>query len=606
MYQKDYYVLKDSGTYSNIIEAVGLSEVISRILKNQSAIRIKDMTTHFQIITNDTITENLVNATPYFDGFPFVKFKDTITLPNDVISIDYQKEKEINNIQKKKEKEIYQKISKTPDKKQKQLLLKIIKEYTPKKRYDWDILSNINKLKVSITYEKLFKNVFNNKIIEDKNAFPDFLKALLVLYSTLDDNTQKAKKVLKQSGGKFDEIKSLQMLNPHQVKGVNKEKASGISMGSENALWIREYLKIIGCFKVIFVRPIQVSSKTWDTKIYALCPKDIDYHRLSLLHNSFKPSLRGVTSLKLDIISILLFCKTFIENIEEFKTEKPFLRSYQPHSYIGGFSTAYLKKLGTSESVSNISFLQLPDFIEVKDKITADGWINILDEHRKIFSNDSVKEAGLGLYILQSYRMFITTCSIDNFLESLSTYSELLIQEISKEHYYFYPFSQSLLEHFFKLTEDFYMKTVTKPLYPIFQNEGFKNIAKAIRSSTISIQYTPKAQRVYEIKYGMAQDLKRKSAYRNELVEYIMEFATSYNAENARTKERRDDKFKTRSNIKQQDIEDLILLLDEYNDSSLIGKLLCAYGYALDRKGKINENEADSLEIEIQDDSEEE
>ncbi|MCK9425920.1 MAG: hypothetical protein M0Q21_07785 [Ignavibacteriaceae bacterium] len=605
MYQKDFYVLKESGTYSNVLEAIGLAEVIGKITKNQESVRIRDRLTHFQVIVDDAITEDMVNNTNYFDGFTFVKFKEDTPVPEGISFIDYKKEKSINKNQKKKEKEIYLKISKTADKKQKHLLFKIIEEYSPKKRSDWDILSNINKLKVSTAYEKLFNNVFKNKTIKDENIFPAFLKAVLTLYSILDDNTFETKKALKHSGGKFDEVKSLQMLNPHQVKGVNKEKATGISMGAEDVLWIREYLKIIGCFKAMFVRPIQVSNKTWDTKIYVLSPKEIDYSRLTLLHNSFKPNLRGVTSLKMDISSILLFCKTFIENIEEYKTERPFLRSYQPNHFVSGFSTAYLKKLGTSESVSNISFLQLPDFIKVKNRTDGDNWIKILEEHRKIFSRDAVKEAGQGLYILQSYRSFISSGSIDKFLESLSSYSELLIQEISKEHYYVYPFSQTLLEQFFKLTEDYYMKTLNTPLSPIFQNEGFKNIAKAIRSSTISLQYTPKNQRVYEVKYGMAQDLKRKSAYRNELVEYIMEFTAFFNAENARIKERKGDNAKTRSNIKQQDIEEFISLVDEY-DASLIGKLLCAYGYALDRKEKINEKEVESLETEGQEDSEEE
>ncbi|MBN2571401.1 MAG: hypothetical protein JXA68_04680 [Ignavibacteriales bacterium] len=595
MYQKDFYVLKDSGTYSNVLEAIGLSQVIGKITKNQECVKIRDILTHFQVIVDDAITEDMVNNTNYFDGFTFVKFKEDTLVPDGVSFIDYKKEKSINENQKKKEKEIYQQILKTNDRRQKKLLFKEIEEYMPKKRGDWDILSNINKLKVSTSYEKLFNNVFKNKTIESKNVFPTFLRAILTLYSLLDDNTFEAKKVLKQGGGKFDEVKSLQMLNPHQVKGVNKEKATGISMGAEDVLWIREYLKIIGCFKVMFVRPIQVSSKTWDTKIYVLSPKEIDYIRLSLLQNSFKPSLRGVTSLKMDISSILLFCKTFIENIEEYKTERPFLKSYKPHHYVSGFSTAYLKKLGTSESVSNISFLQLPDFIEVKNRSDGDDWIIILEEHRKIFSRDAVKEAGQGLYILQSYRSFISSGSIDKFLDSLSSYSEFLIQEISKEHYYVYPFSQTLLEKFFKLTEDYYMKTLNKPLNPIFQNEGFKNIAKAIRNSTISLQYIPKKSRDYEVKYGMAQDLKRKSAYRDELVEYIMEFTAFYNAENARIKERKGDNAKTRSNIKQQDIEEFVSLVDEY-DSNLIGKLLCAYGYALDRKEKVDENDIELIE----------
>jgi hypothetical protein len=143
--------------------------------------------------------------------------------------------------------------------------------------------------------------------------------------------------------------------------------------------------------------------------------------------------------------------------------------------------------------------------------------------------------------------------------------------------------------------EEFFMRTQEK-LVPIFQSEGFKNIAKAIRSSTIALQYTPKEKRLYEVKYGMAQDLKRKSAYKEELVEYLCEFIAFYNAENARVKENKmrqgNVKFLPRATVKQQDIEEVIALIDEYG-SSIIGKLLGAYGYAFNRKQKDDETVAE-------------
>ena len=214
----------------------------------------------------------------------------------------------------------------------------------------------------------------------------------------------------------------------------------------------------------------------------------------------------------------------------------------------------------------------------------------LLEDHNIILSGRSVIESGTGLKILQQYRQFITCSDIEIFISMLCTYAEYLIQEVSKEHYYVYPFSKTALEDFFQLTKEYFMSSDNKPIASILQVEGFKNFAKAIRSSTISLQYRPKAKREYEVRYGFAQNLRRKAAYKNELIEFLSDFVASFNTENARVKERKGESFITRTNIKQQDIEEVTSLIDEYG-SNLIGKLLAAYGYALDRKEKVAESD---------------
>jgi len=587
MYQQEYYVSKDSGTYSNVLEAFGLAAILNRILDNKpDAVRMIDSATHYTLQLSEALTEDKIKRLKYVDAYPYIKFKDDKP-PKGTLFIVYEREKQISDDQRKFEKKKREDLAKTSDKVVKQRIRKEIDDYEPKRRTDWDILSNINKLKALPSYRKLFWNV-----ITTRGVFPEFLKNVLQLYSTIDDQTATVESTLKKLAKQkkleiWDSVNALQMFNPHQGKGVNAPKATGIAMGGESAFWVREYLKMVGCYKAMFMRPIQVSSKTWDTKIYVLSPKDIDYNRMVTLHNSFKPTLRGNTSIKVDIACVLRFCQTFIRNIEEYQLKLPFRKRYQPHYSVGGFYVAYLKKLGTSEAVSNLSFLQLPSFIEITSPEDGDVWLRILDDHLSRLTANAVTESGEGLAILQSYRKFITTGEIDSFLDCICTYSALLTQELTKEHWWVFPFSKTCFEGFIQLTKEYYMTaTDEKPLAPILQCEGFKNIAKAIRSSTISLQYTPKNQRLYEVRYGMAQDLKRKSPYKHELVEYLGEFCASFNAENARIKERKGET--TRSNVKQQDIEEVIALIDEYG-SSVIGRLLAAYGYALDRKEKVKE-----------------
>lgn len=122
---------------------------------------------------------------------------------------------------------------------------------------------------------------------------------------------------------------------------------------------------------------------------------------------------------------------------------------------------------------------------------------------------------------------------------------------------------------------------------PVLESQGFQNVAKAIRNATISAQYAKvRGDKRFDVHYGMAQDLKRKSPYKNDLVEYLSEFIALYNAETARYVEHHPEDFKAgkvRATVKTNDIEEVISLIDGYG-SSIVGKLLTAYGYALERK----------------------
>jgi len=132
-----------------------------------------------------------------------------------------------------------------------------------------------------------------------------------------------------------------------------------------------------------------------------------------------------------------------------------------------------------------------------------------------------------------------------------------------------------------------------KEFKPILESQGFQNIAKAIRNATIKEQYAKaRNNQRFDIHYGMAQDLKRKSPYKKDLVEYLSEFIALYNAETAKYVEHHPNEFnagKVRATIKTEDVEGVINLIDEYGPS-VVGKLLAAYGYALERKEGIPED----------------
>ncbi|HID34815.1 MAG TPA: hypothetical protein EYP25_09675 [Anaerolineae bacterium] len=127
-------------------------------------------------------------------------------------------------------------------------------------------------------------------------------------------------------------------------------------------------------------------------------------------------------------------------------------------------------------------------------------------------------------------------------------------------------------------------------LSPILQSQGFRNIAEAIRRSTVIPQYIGRQQSQYDIRYGLGQELKRKAQYPDEFIQALAEFMQSYNEENARVYERTKGKGIRRKAITTQDIEEILALVDEYG-SRTVANLLIAFGYARDPREESTDNQ---------------
>ena len=117
----------------------------------------------------------------------------------------------------------------------------------------------------------------------------------------------------------------------------------------------------------------------------------------------------------------------------------------------------------------------------------------------------------------------------------------------------------------------------------IISDEGFLNLATAIRKATVNAQYR-KAQgkREWDVKYGLAQNWKRVVEQPDKLVAEISDFVQQYNAENARHAEESKER---RSSITTRDLDQVLDLIKKYG-SYLVGMLLLAYGYARDVREK--------------------
>ena len=130
------------------------------------------------------------------------------------------------------------------------------------------------------------------------------------------------------------------------------------------------------------------------------------------------------------------------------------------------------------------------------------------------------------------------------------------------------------------------MDTQNLKLMEIIENKGFQAIAKAIRKSTVSLQYTPKEARQYDIRYGVASTLQTKSRSPEDLAAFIGQFVSTYNAETARYAEK--NRKSLRANVREDELNDFYSLLDKY-PSQLVGALLASYGFSLPKKDSLNQ-----------------
>jgi len=563
MYQNKYYITKNSGTYAETLEIYGLAKVLAHIFESNniynSNIRIKDEGGYYCVSASIPIAEEMVNKTPYFDAYPYIKVKGDkkSDLPGWVI--DYEKEQEIASR--------FYKWAKGRNKEE-------IAKYDMKPNFNYDLISSIVHDALS-AYHKVFNNLYLNK-----ESFNIILKEILKLYSSPRNNEEKMKQIINKSN--FSKINALQLFNPHQGKGVNTPKANGIGLKNISVLWIKEYLKIIGFYESMIIKNVK---GTKDSKYYVIEPYNIDYFMLSKIYKDFKPLINANTPFKMDIVLVLLYTKKLIEYLPEFKEGKPFFsRRLKPINLVQGFRTAYQKKLSQfSSAITNIGYLRLPEFVEIDSFAEGQKWVKIINEHIEIIKHIDESNSST-TSLLQHYRQFLSTGSWNEFFEFYFGYATLLMRDIEERKMYLKAFTIKNLKEVF-MTEGKFK--------PILESPGFQNIAKAIRNATINEQYAKaNGKQRFDIHYGMAHELKRKSPYKKDLVEFLSEFIASYNAETARYVEDHSDEFKAgkvRATVKTEDVEEVISLIDEYG-ASVVGKLLAAYGYALERKEGISED----------------
>lgn len=387
-------------------------------------------------------------------------------------------------------------------------------------------------------------------------------------------------KVAKTHKWKLVNASASQLFNPSQGKGINKVKSNSASLGNLKNFWLLELLKAVGLYEMGFTRTLQGSG---DRKTYVLAIGRLDYGVHRAVMDEFRGTMRfDETAIRSDILTVIRYTRAFIGYVEAAQAGKRsdavnWLRTQvvKPANLVHGFHVAYYKDMGNAVVTMNLAFLNLPGWVTIRNAEDARVFQAILAEHEQIVKQFK-ENRGEEVNLLMFYRDFIVADHLEPFFRFTTAYSRYIISQREKRSGFASQFKVENLRRLIMSSE---------PRYgDILENTGFQNVAYAIRQSTVVAQYRKKdGDRRYDVRYGLGQELTRKSQYKSEFIAGLSDFLHKYNAENAQVMETRKGPY--RRSILMSDVQEIVALIDEYG-SDLICKLLVAFGYARSGKGK--------------------
>lgn len=580
MYQK-FHIKKTDQTYANLLEAYGLANLLKSV-DEDARVTFEDQSHQVVLTLKKPIKKETIESLHYFQVVKWIQNKPTTKEPENIGKnyFNYPEQRDFRKARREetdkayKDKELRKKEGGL-EKKLKEIQVKYEDNPSIPWQEEYDIFSQM----ISNPYSA-FNKLYNNFAL-NKEVFPILIETIFEKYANSDFeyNLKKNKKIKLTH-----DISQLQLFNPSKGSGLNKAKANGLGSSNIKNDWICEILKISGALNSMLCQNIKVGS-SYDMKVFVPEFNQITQASKGRVISKFKYGIKTNSAIRLDIINILRLLATFIEHDENYKKGR--LRDT-----IRGLHAVYQKDLGNNKAVTNIAFINTPEFLVIDEKNDGKKWLKLLKEHQKIING--IEERGDAIQGLLAYRNFLSSSDLSAFFKFTYWYSAHLMQELSKEHYYAIPFRIDSLDMLFDCLNKFFNKKYDNMKFnKIISNDGFKAVAEAIRKSTISLMYTPKDKRKYEVRYGFARNLQNKSKTNEELVTFISDFIASFNTERARKSE---TKKAYQKPIREDDLIKFYQLIDEVDDPKMLGAMLAAYGFALTPKEE--STEVEDLELE--------
>jgi hypothetical protein len=606
LYQSTYFIEKTTNTFADNLAAFGLAFILNEIADDRSKVRMEDKGYVFAVICEPAIRQEWVEKCKFFVGAPLL-----ITID---IAATKKQEKIIKAIKGTKldlarlpEPDGYSLLDYQTEKQNKDDFFAWVNALSldDKKRWrdgeirspssphpNWEIFRAVNPGALQ-SYNTPLGIWWHSQTI-----FPDLLKILLGMVANAPNDIEKAEKawlVLCKENGleKTKDVTANQLINPSQGKGVNSPKTEWRDPNNVKGFWLLEWLKTVGLFYGSYTRNVanpKDPRNAKDRKTYVLIPSMLSWSKHQDVMKHFRQAMSASqTAIKMDLLVTLQYTKAFLKHYEEARVDDlgEDIFGHPPADLVSGMQMAFYKNLGNSPAVMNIASVNLPKWVAPHNPEQLTEFQASLDEHILIVRNlDETR--GEQFALLSRYRDFVSGDQLDAFFEFTNAYSGFVISQLERKKFV-RPFSIQTLEVLF-------MNSADKKYSEIMQNDGFRNIAYAIRHSTVSLQNAKKFRKpATDIRYGLGQQLARKSAYPDDFLAELGEFLHLYNAENAQLREK--DRNPFRSDVRMEDMEEIVKLVDRFG-SKVVCNMLVAFGYATEVRSK---EKPESIEQELDD-----
>lgn len=586
---KEFYVSKRTGTYSDVLTTYGLAALVEHIFRQACGphatwkIDLEDSGNMYILRLSEPLEERWLDNLGYFEPPVFYIAR------NDQEEQAASQGVQVRNVNREWETvRLYaqQRQVLRDQKVRGSDLEQQLRDLEPSP--DWTLVAFVGdgRMQAMGIYNRLVEGW-----TKMRDSLAETLRTILDYFSAPDLDTEdvlrKWADTARQANLKVKDTAS-QLLNPHQGKGLNEPKANALRMDNiRDRPWPEEFLKAVGLWQCM--APVQVG-KEKDWKVYVLAPLRFSLGAHREAFRRFRRYLwreGETTSLKADIIGLLLFLRAWLDYVE---TEaegslRGLLGESAPERVVAGFHVAQFKQLSRQAyTMVNLSFLRLPAWSgDLRTQDDAGALKEVIDEHLEVIrSLDETRSDGFDL--LRRYREFVAGNNWDAFFDFLAGHSHDVLRRLSERARWVPTFTTENLRRL--------LMNSRKDLLPILQNQGFQNLAYAIRHSTI-IPQSRKAQgldTLYEVRYGLGAELKRKAAVRDEFIVALMNFVHQYDQENVQKLETQHQQM--RRDVRTSDVDEVIRLVDEYG-SELVASLLVAYGYAREPREESGEEKTE-------------
>jgi hypothetical protein len=362
----------------------------------------------------------------------------------------------------------------------------------------------------------------------------------------------------------------VQLFSPHAAKGYARLKPDSTGRNDKTKdAWadpFAEWLRVRGYFAL--ATPFFVGSKGEHVRLLAPVPKNIEAGALMDVVADLRQARIFGSAPKIDCMATLELARLLIRHFRERKRQL-----LEPDALITGILIAHYQSMGQAKAVTAIETLAVPGWFPLETEADADLWMTTLEEHHAVIRrlrDDHSDEIGLIL----AYRRFLERRgpkAAFTLLEFMEQYGIFLLRERAND-----PNSRR------KQFRTDYLEAILNQqgeYKQIINNCGFKAVAAAIRSATVSAQAMKSvgARDQREIRYDLLPELRRKRSLPGvgPFLEAVSDFIATYNAESARRLEQGKPTWIKR--VTSEDMESFTQLLLEQKNASVFGAMLCAY-----------------------------